>query len=97
MIRPIVTKDASGKENEEDLEVLKDADNWVSGLYEGQYVGNYIAKNGYVVISTDAPMWGERGQKEGARRDRYDMIAGNMMMYGINLSAYMTYDDIAAT
>ena len=25
------------------------------------------------------------------------MIAGNMMMYGIDLSAYMTYDDIAAT
>lgn len=97
MIRPIVTKDGSGKENEEDLEVLKDADNWVSGLYEGQYVGDYLAKNGYVVLSTDAPMWGERGQKEGARRDRYDMIAGNMMMYGINLSAYMTYDDIAAT
>ena len=42
-------------------------------------------------------MWGERGQQEGARRDRYDMIAGNMMMYGIDLSAYMTYDDIAAT
>jgi dienelactone hydrolase len=25
------------------------------------------------------------------------MIAGNMMMYGIDLSAYMTYDDIAGT
>ena len=47
--------------------------------------------------SADAPMWGERGQKEGARRDRYDMIAGNMMMYGIDLSAWMTYDDIAGT
>ena len=42
-------------------------------------------------------MWGERGQKEGARRDRYEMIAGNMMMYGIDLSAFMTYDDISGT
>ena len=25
------------------------------------------------------------------------MIAGNMMMYGIDLSAYMTYDDLRAT
>jgi dienelactone hydrolase len=25
------------------------------------------------------------------------MIAGNMMMYGIDLSAYMTYDDISGT
>lgn len=97
MIRPIVSTDATGKVSEEDLEVLKDADEWVGGLYEGQYVGDYLAKNGFVVFSSDAPMWGERGQREGARRDRYDMIAGNMMMYGIDLSAYMTYDDIAAT
>ena len=76
--------------------VIKDADEWLKG-YEGQYFGDYLAQNGYVVFSADAPMWGERGQKEGARRDRYDMIAGNMMMYGINLSAWMTYDDIAGT
>lgn len=66
-------------------------------LYEGQYPGDYLARHGYVVFSADAPMWGERGQKEGPRRDKYDMIAGNMMMYGIDLSAYMTYDDIAGT
>lgn len=97
MIRPIVTNDSTGTPKAEDLAVLKDADEWVSGLYEGQYVGDFLAKNGYVVFSADAPMWGDRGQKEGPRRDRYDMIAGNMMMYGINLSAYMTYDDIAGT
>ena len=81
----------------EDSLVMEDADKWVSGLYDGQYVGDYLAKNGYVVFSADAPMWGERGQKEGPRRDKYDMIAGNMMMYGIDLSAYMTYDDISGT
>lgn len=97
MIRPIVTNDSTGTPKAEDVAVLKDADEWVSGLYEGQYVGDFLAKNGYVVFSADAPMWGDRGQKEGPRRDRYDMIAGNMMMYGINLSAYMTYDDISGT
>ena len=80
----------------EDSVVIKDADEWVAG-YEGQYFGDYLAKHGYVVFSADAPMWGERGQKEGPKRDKYDMIAGNMMMYGIDLSAYMTYDDIAGT
>jgi dienelactone hydrolase len=87
MIRPLACEDST---------VIKDADEWLKG-YEGQFFGDYLAKNGYVVFSADAPMWGERGQKEGARRDRYDMIAGNMMMYGINLSAWMTYDDIAGT
>lgn len=80
----------------EDSVVVNDAEAWVKN-YEGQYFGDYLAQHGYVVFSSDAPMWGERGQKEGPRRDRYDMIAGNMMMYGIDLSAYMTFDDIRAT
>ena len=88
MIRPLACEDST---------VIKDADEWAAQLYEGQFVGDYLAKHGYVVFSADAPMWGERGQQEGPRRDRYDMIAGNMMMYGINLSAYMTYDDISGT
>ena len=80
----------------EDSVVICDAEAWLSG-YEGQYFGDYLAQHGYVVFATDAPMWGERGQKEGPRREQYDMIAGNMMMYGIDLSAYMTYDDLRAT
>lgn len=93
MVRPIVSESPT----KEETEVFDDAQQWVSDLYEGQYVGDYLAQNGYVVFSADAPMWGERGQKEGPRRDRYDMIAGNMMMYGIDLCAYMTYDDISGT
>lgn len=81
----------------EDSVVIKDAEEWSAGGYEGQFFGDFLARHGYVVLSTDAPMWGERGQKEGPRRDKYDMIAGNMMMYGFDLCAWMTYDDIAAT
>ena len=88
MIRPLVFEDSL---------VRVDAQQWADQLYEGQFVGDYLARHGYVVFSADAPMWGERGQQEGPKRDRYDMIAGNMMMYGIDLSAYMTYDDIAGT
>ena len=91
MIRPLTPR------TKEDSLVTKDAEKWTEGLYEGQYVGDYLARNGYVVFSADAPMWGERGQKEGAKREKYDMIAGNMMMYGIDLCAYMTYDDISGT
>lgn len=87
MIRPLACEDST---------VIRDAEDWLKG-YEGQFFGDYLAKSGYVVFSADAPMWGERGQMEGANRDRYDMIAGNMMMYGIDLSAWMTYDDIAGT
>ena len=86
MIRPLACEDST---------VIRDADEWAAQLYDGQFVGDYLARHGYVVFSADAPMWGERGQQEGPRRDRYDMIAGNMMMYGIDLSAYMTYETSA--
>ena len=87
VIRPLACEDST---------VIKDAEAWLTG-YGNQFFGDDLAKNGFVVFAADAPMWGERGQKEGPRRDRYDMIAGNMMMYGIDLSAYMTYDDIGGT
>ena len=105
MIRPFFIaseeQDADGKISEKkkaaNQEILDDADAWVNQLYEGQYVGDYLAKHGYVVLSIDAPMWGERGRMEGVDRNKYDLIAGNMMMLGRDLSAFMTYDDIAST
>lgn len=80
-----------------DTAVVNDADNWVKKLYDGQYTGDYFARNGYVVFSADAPMWGERGREEGVDRSKYDIICGNMMMLGRDLSAFMTYDDITGT
>lgn len=88
MIRPLALESDT---------IKNDAQAWVNQLYDGQFWGDLLAQNGYVVLSADAPMWGDRGQKEGPRRDKYDMIAGNMMMYGIDLSAYMTYDDMSTT
>lgn len=80
-----------------DTAVVNDADRWVEKLYDGQYAGDYFARNGYVVFSADAPMWGERGREEGVDRSKYDIICGNMMMLGRDLSAFMTYDDISGT
>ena len=80
-----------------DTAVVNDADRWVEKLYDGQYAGDYFARNGYVVFSADAPMWGERGREEGVDRSKYDIICGNMMMLGRDLSAFMTDDDITGT
>ncbi len=99
MIRPFFSASESDTPKKQALnqEILADADDWAARLYDGQYVGDYLAKHGYVVFSMDAPMWGERGRKEGVDRSKYDIIAGNMMMLGRDLSAFMTYDDIAST
>ena len=87
MIRPL----------EGDTAVSNDAERWARQIYDGQFLGDLLAKNGYVVISTDAPFWGERGRKEGVDKSKYADAAGNMMMLGRDLSAFMTYDDIATT
>lgn len=99
MIRPFFTPEEQDAPAKQALcqEILDDADAWARQLYDSQYVGDYLAKHGYVVFSADAPMWGERGRKEGVDRNKYDLIAGNMMMLGRDLSAFMTYDDIAST
>ena len=99
MIRPFFTQEEQDAPEKQALcqEILDDADAWAKQLYDNQYVGDYLAKHGYVVLSIDAPMWGERGRKEGVDRNKYDLIAGNMMMLGRDLSAFMTYDDISST
>lgn len=99
MIRPFFTPEEKKSPTKQALcqEILDDADAWAKQLYDNQYVGDYLAKHGYVVFSADAPMWGERGRKEGVDRNKYDLIAGNMMMLGRDLSAFMTYDDISST
>lgn len=82
---------------DEDTAVISDADRWCWSLYEGQFLGDYLARNGYVVFSADAPLWGDRSRKEGIDRAKYDIIAGNMMELGRNLCAQMHYDDVACT
>lgn len=81
----------------EEQAVMDDAQMWVDKLYEGSYVGDSLAQMGYVVLATDAPLWGERGRKEGVDRKKLDLIAGNMQMLGRDFSAWITFDDLAAT
>ena len=78
-------------------EVLADADAWAKQCYGGQYVGDYLAAHGYVVISVDAIFWGERGRKEGIDGDKHMAVAGNFMMLGRSWSAFMNYEDMYTT
>lgn len=57
MIRPI----------DEDSVVVEDADRWQDVVYGGQYMGDFLARHGYVVFSTDAPHVG-RARTCGGRR-----------------------------
>lgn len=74
--------------------VMKDADNWAVGCYDGQYVGDYLAENGYVVLALDALFWGERGRKEYARYDSQQALSANLLQMGMSWGALIAWDDI---
>lgn len=76
--------------------VMADAKEWCHRCYGDQFVGDYLASHGYVVFCTDALFWGDRGMKEGSRGDYYRYVAGNFMLMGRNISAWMNFEDVYA-
>ena len=82
---------------------LADADEWVRKCYDGVYVGDELAKRGYVVLSTDALFWGDRtpspmpydpSERNKLLYDRQQALASNMMQMGTSWGAWITWDDI---
>lgn len=73
--------------------ILSEADAWADKCYDGQYVGDYLASNGYVVLVLDALFWGERGRKEGVRYDSQQALAANMLQMGMSWGSFIVWDD----
>ena len=75
-------------------ELAADADDWNVRCYDGQYPGDYFAAHGYVVLSTDALFWGERGRKEGISYDGQQALASNFLQMGGSWGAFINMDDV---
>lgn len=75
-------------------EVMEDADQWASQCYDGQYVGDYLARHGYVVLAVDALFWGERGRKERTSYDAQQALASNFLQMGASWGAFINVDDM---
>lgn len=75
-------------------EVLTEADKWAVQCYDGQYTGDYYARNGYVVLSVDALFWGERGRKEGVKYDAQQALSANLLQLGMSWGGVITWDDL---
>ena len=75
-------------------EVMEDADQWASQCYDGQYVGDYLARHGYVVLAVDALFWGERGRKEGTSYDAQQALASNFLQMGASWGSFINVDDM---
>jgi len=75
-------------------EILTDAQRWVEKSYGNRFIGDELAKRGYVVFGMDALFWGERGLKEGVDYNLQQALASNLLQMGMTWIGVITWDDI---
>lgn len=67
------------------------AEKWSQKYFSGRFVGDELAKRGYVVLATDALGWGDRGP---LKSDAQQALASNMFNLGSSLGGLMAYEDM---
>lgn len=77
-----------------DTLVMQDAVKWSVTCYDSTFVGDELAKAGYVVLCTDALFWGDRGREEGVRYDSQQALSANLLQMGTSWGSWITWDDI---
>lgn len=75
-------------------DMLRDAEQWVEACYGGRWIGDELARRGYVVFAADALFWGERGRREGVAYEEQQTLAANLLQLGMTWSGVITWDDI---
>ena len=86
----------NGKPQLEQTPLIEATDQWVKACYDGTYVGDYFASKGYIVLVTDALLWGERGRKDGSDYNAQEALACNLQQMGYSWCGIMTFDDISS-
>ncbi len=75
------------------LKRLQSAREWVDKNYGGRFVGDELAKRGYVCFATDALNWSDRG---GGGYDGQQAIASNLLNMGMSYAGLIAWEDIIA-
>lgn len=70
---------------------LASAQAWSDKFFSGKFIGDELAKRGYVVLSIDAIGWGDRGP---ISYEQQQALASNFFNLGRSLAGTMAYEDI---
>ena len=79
---------------DEPRERIEDAEKWVKECYGGRFIGDELAARGYVVFSTDALFWGDRGRSEGVSYEAQQALAANLFQLGLSWAGLILWDDV---
>jgi hypothetical protein len=72
-------------------EQRESAQQWVDKFYGGKFIGDELAKRGYVCFATDALNWSDRG---GAEYEGQQALASNLLNLGISFSGLIAWEDM---
>ena len=75
------------------LRHMQSASEWVDKNYVGRFVGDELAKRGYVCFATDALNWSDRG---GGGYEGQQAIASNLSNMGMSYAGLIAWEDINA-
>lgn len=74
-----------------DAEKLASAQAWADKFFTGRFIGDELAKRGYVVIAIDSPGWGDRGPMV---YEQQQALASNYFNMGRSLAGEVAYEDM---
>lgn len=72
---------------------LASAQAWADKYFSGRFVGDELARRGYVVLCLDAPGWGDRGP---VTYEQQQALASNFYNLGSSLAGLMAREDVRA-
>lgn len=74
-------------------EKLASAQQWVNECYGGRFIGDELAKRGYVCFATDMLNWSDRG---GVGYEGQQALAANLFHMGMSFAGLIGYEDLRA-
>jgi dienelactone hydrolase len=78
---------------DEPAEKITSARNWVKECYGGRFIGDELAKKGYVCFAVDMLNWSDRG---GAGGEGQQALASNLLHLGVSFAGLIAYEDMSA-
>lgn len=72
---------------------IASAQQWVASGYGGRFVGDELARRGYLCLAVDALNWGDRA---GAGKEGQQALASNLLNMGMSLAGLTAWEDLAA-
>lgn len=74
-------------------EKLESARKWVEKYYGNRFIGDELAKRGYVCLATDMLNWSDRG---GGDYDGQEKLAANLLQLGTSFAGLIAHEDLRA-